>query len=74
MRRTFWLVFGILILASALQYGNAQEKAPAVDKSPVHVSAVYDPAEGYDGRSGPPPSGGKTLEIEPAFDDTAKMP
>ncbi|MGH9529559.1 MAG: hypothetical protein ACRD2S_06520 [Terriglobales bacterium] len=26
-------------------------------KSPVFVSAVYDPAGGYDGQSGPPPSG-----------------
>jgi|SRR5580700_894798 hypothetical protein len=28
-----------------------------VAKSPVYVSAVYDPAGSYDGQSGPPPSG-----------------
>ena len=26
-------------------------------KSPVYLSAVYDPSGGYDGQSGPPPSG-----------------
>src|ERR1700729_2023499 len=28
-----------------------------VVKSPVYVTAVYDPAGSYDGQSGPPPSG-----------------
>jgi len=28
-----------------------------IDKSPVYVAAVYDPTGGYDGQSGPPPSG-----------------
>ncbi|HVN06862.1 MAG TPA: hypothetical protein VMT86_20730 [Bryobacteraceae bacterium] len=62
--------------------------------SPVYVATVYDPTGGYDGQSGPPPSGaslgmyskeppkpgpvdieaGKTVEIEVAFDDSAKMP
>jgi hypothetical protein len=113
MRKSFCLVFGVLIMASALQYGSAQEKTPAsrtlkvklhytgsgtidekhkilvflfdspafmqgegmpfamksatskdetvtfsdVVKSPVYVTAVYDPAGSYDGQSGPPPSG-----------------
>lgn len=62
--------------------------------SPVYIAAVYDPTGGYDGQSGPPPSGssmgmytkeppqpgpiaieaGKTVEIDLAFDDSAKMP
>ena len=62
--------------------------------SPVYIATVYDPTGGYDGQSGPPPSGsslgmytkeppkpapvdieaGKTVEIEVAFDDSAKMP
>lgn len=62
--------------------------------SPVFVAVCYDPSGGYDGESGPPPSGasmgiysktpgkpepinvepGKTVEVEVAFDDTAKMP
>jgi len=65
-----------------------------IAKSPVYVAAVYDPTGGYDGQSGPPPSGsslgmyskeppqpgaisideGKTVEIDVAFDDSAKMP
>jgi len=113
MRKNFCLVSGMLIMASALQYGSAQEKTPAsrtlkvklhytgsgtidekhkilvflfdspafmqgegmpfamksatsknetvtfsdVVKSPVYVTAVYDPTGGYDGQSGPPPSG-----------------
>jgi len=28
-----------------------------LDRSPVYVSCVYDPTGGYDGQSGPPPSG-----------------
>ena len=28
-----------------------------VDRSPVYVTSVYDPTGGYDGQSGPPPSG-----------------
>ena len=112
MRKSFCLVFGMLIVA-AFQHGSAQEKTSAsrtlkvklhytgsgtidekhkilvflfdspafmqgdampfamkgatskdetvtfadVGKSPVYVTAVYDPAGGYDGKSGPPPSG-----------------
>jgi hypothetical protein len=150
MRKSFYLAYGMLILASGLQYGRAQEKTSGgrtlkvklhytgsgtidekhrifvflfdspdfikggvmpfamkgavskeetvtfsdVEKSPAYVTAVYDPAGSYDGQSGPPPSGaslglysktpgqpapvsldeGKTVEIELAFDDTAKMP
>ena len=113
MRKSFCLMFGMMILASGFQYGRAQEKAAAgrtlkvklhytgsgaidekhkihvflfdspafmqgdampiamqsatskndtvtfsaVEKSPVYVTAVYDPAGSYDGQSGPPPSG-----------------
>ena len=112
MRKSFCLVFGMLIVA-AFQHGSAQEKTSAsrtlkvklhytgsgtidekhkilvflfdspafmqgdampfamksatskdeivtfsdVAKSPVYVTAVYDPTGGYDGQSGPPPSG-----------------
>lgn len=112
MRKSFCLVFGMLIVAS-LQHGSAQEKTSAsrtlkvklhytgsgtidekhkilvflfdspafmqgqgmpfavksathknetvtfsdVVKSPVYVTAVYDPTGGYDGQSGRPPSG-----------------
>ena len=112
MRKSFCLVFGMLIVA-AFQHGSAQEKTSAsrtlkvklhytgsgtidekhkilvflfdspafmqgdampfamkgatakdetvtfsdVGKSPVYVTAVYDPTGGYDGQSGPPPSG-----------------
>jgi hypothetical protein len=28
-----------------------------MEKSPVYVTSVYDPSGGYDGQSGPPPSG-----------------
>ncbi len=112
MRRGFCLALGMLILASGLQLGRAQDKASGrtlkvklqysgsgtvdekhkilvflfdspeftqgsvmpfatqstsakdatvtftdVEKSPVYIAAVYDPTGGYDGQSGPPPSG-----------------
>ncbi len=112
MKKSFCLAAGLLILASAFQLGQAQDKAAtrtlkvklhytgagAVDDkhkiivfmfdspdfaqgnamptgmqmtatkdgsvtfseipgSPVYIAAVYDPTGGYDGQSGPPPSG-----------------
>jgi hypothetical protein len=79
------------------QSGEAKDATvtfPDLASSPVYAVAVFDPTGGYDGQSGPPPSGsslgmysktpgtpepikidpGKTVEIELAFDDTAKMP
>jgi len=112
MKKSFYVVAGLLILASGFQFGRAQDK-PATrtlkvtvhytgsgtvdDKhkiqvflfdspdftqgtaiptgmqmtaskdgavtfsdiggSPVYVASVYDPTGGYDGQSGPPPSG-----------------
>jgi len=67
---------------------------PDLTASPVYVAVSYDPTGGYDGQSGPPPSGssmgiyskspgkidpieiggGKTVQVEVTFDDTAKMP
>ena len=113
MKKSFFVVFGMLICAALLQFGYAQEKASSsrtlkvklhytgagtVDekhlirvflfdspdfvngnampfnmqsgdskdatvtfadtgKSPVYVAVVFDPSGGYDGQSGPPPSG-----------------
>ncbi len=66
---------------------------PDLDKSPVYVVAVYDPAGAYEGMSAPPSGSsmgmysktpgqpepikiepGNTVQIDLAFDDTAKMP
>jgi len=112
MKKSIYIAAGLLILASAFQFGRAQEKAATrtlkvkvnytgsgtVDEkhkiqvfmfdspdftqgnamptgmqmtaakdgtvtftdiagSPVYAAAIYDPTGGYDGASGPPPSG-----------------
>lgn len=112
MKKCFYMMAGLLILASAFQPGKAQDKPKPrtlkvklhytgsgsvddkhkifvflfdspdfiqgnampigsqsaagkdetvtfadLDKSPVYVACAYDPAGGYDGMSGPPPSG-----------------
>ena len=113
MKKSLYIAFGMLLLASGWQFGRAQEKASAsrtlkvklhytgsgtvdekhlirlflfdspdfvngnvmpfamqsgnskdttvtfadIGKSPVYTAAVYDPTGGYDGQSGPPPSG-----------------
>jgi len=112
MKKSFCLAVGLLILASAFQFGSAQDKAATrtlkvkvnytgsgtvddkhkiqvflfdspdftggnamptgmqmtaskdgtvtfsdIAGSPVYAAAIYDPAGGYDGASGPPPSG-----------------
>lgn len=116
MKKSFYLAAGLLVLASAVQFGSAQDKpaekaatrtlkvtvhftgAGTVDDkhqiqvflfdspdftggnampigmqmtaskdgtvtfsdiagSPVYTAAIYDPTGGYDGASGPPPSG-----------------
>ena len=86
---------GVMPFASESASGKAETLTfPEVGVPTVYVVAVYDPTGGYDGQSGPPPSGssmgmyttepgkpgpvkmdsGKPVEIELAFDDTAKMP
>jgi hypothetical protein len=111
MKKSLLFLAGLLILASGIQSGRAQDKASrtlkvklhytgsgtvddkhkiivflfdspdftqgnampvgeqsaagkdetvtftGIDKSPAYVAAVYDPTGGYDGQSGPPPSG-----------------
>jgi hypothetical protein len=114
MKKSFYLAAAALILASAFQFGRAQDKPAAttrtlkvkvtytgagtvdekhkiqvflfdspdfvqgnamptgmqmtaakdgsvtfsdISSSPVYVAAVFDPSGGYDGQSGPPPSG-----------------
>ena len=41
------------------QTGHKEETVTfaGIDKSPVYIVAAYDPAGGYDGQSGPPPTG-----------------
>jgi hypothetical protein len=44
----------------AMKAAEAKDETVAfaeLDKSPVYVVSVYDPTGGYDGQSGPPPSG-----------------
>lgn len=41
----------------AAEAKDATVTFPELDKSPVYVASVYDPTGGYDGESGPPPSG-----------------
>ncbi len=86
---------GVMPFASqSAQAKNETVTFSDLSTSPVYAVAVFDPTGGYDGQSGPPPSGssmgmysktpgtpepikvdpGKTIEVELAFDDTAKMP
>jgi len=110
MKKSISLAIGLLVLASTVQFGSAQDKGrtlkvtlhyagsgtvddkhkiqvflfdspdftqgnampvgmqttaskdgnvtfPDIAKSPAYIAAVYDPTGGYDGQSGPPPSG-----------------
>jgi hypothetical protein len=44
----------------AMKAGAAKDETVTFDdtgKSPIYIAAVYDPTGGYDGQSGPPPSG-----------------
>lgn len=48
---------GMPIAAEHATAKDATVKFGDLDRSPVYVAAVFDPTGGYDGTSGPPPSG-----------------
>ena len=48
------------VIPFAVKYAASKDEVVTftnVDRSPAYVTSVYDPSGGYDGQSGPPPSG-----------------
>jgi len=53
-------VRGGAVIPFAVKYAASKDEVVTfmnVDRSPVYVTSIYDPTGGYDGQSGPPPSG-----------------